>query len=53
MESRNNQQKILIKHANLDKEAILRKYAGIFKDNIREFANVVIPKLKQQKNYSR
>ena len=36
-----------------EKELMLMKYQGIFKNNISEFAEMIKPKLKKKKNYSR
>lgn len=36
-----------------EKERILMKYSGIFKNNIREFAEKIIKRQKKVKNYSR
>lgn len=57
MEYKPKSQSLQIKQNNLsnpvEKARILRKYAGIFPDNIVEFGNKVIKKMKSQKNYSR
>lgn len=36
-----------------ERERILMQYGGIFKNNIREYAEVVIAKQAKQKNYAR
>lgn len=36
-----------------EKERILQQYAGIFKNNIKEFGEKVLPRLKPIKNLSR
>jgi hypothetical protein len=45
--------KLLKGKINQDKELLLMTYQGIFKNNIKEYAERVIPKLKVKKNYSR
>ena len=57
MESKNFQTKKPIIRGNLsdpqEKARILRRYAGIFPNNIVEFGNRVIKKYAAQKNYSK
>ncbi len=57
MESRPQRKQLPIKPARLsdpgEKLRILQMYAGIFPNNISEFANKVIRKYKVQKNTSR
>jgi hypothetical protein len=36
-----------------EKDFILMKYPGIFKKNIKEYAEKVIPRFKNIKNYSK
>ncbi len=36
-----------------EKELMLMKYQGIFRNNISEFAEKVIPRLKDKKNYAK
>lgn len=36
-----------------EKELMLMKYQGIFRNNISEFAKKVLPRLKKQKNYAK
>lgn len=36
-----------------ERERILMQYGGIFKNNIKEYATKVIPKLKSRKNFAR
>lgn len=40
-------------HDKRERERILMQYGGIFKNNIREYATKVLPKLKKQKNFAR
>jgi hypothetical protein len=44
-----------IRAANFEqeKDLMLMKYQGIFKHNIKEYAEKVIPKLKNKTNYAR
>ena len=49
----NQRTKLLKGKINQDKELLLMTYQGIFKNNIKEYADRVIPKLKVKKNYSR
>lgn len=36
-----------------EKELMLMKYQGIFRHNISEYAEKVLPRFKKQKNYSK
>lgn len=57
MESNKNNQQIKTKQGNLhdpkERNRLLMQYAGVFKNNITEYANTVIRKSKTQKNFSR
>jgi hypothetical protein len=57
MEYKQNKHFQLIKRGNLsnpeEKARVLRRYAGIFPDNIREFGEKITPRLRKQKNYSK
>lgn len=35
-----------------EKEFLLMKFQGIFKKNIKEYSEMVVPKLRNKKNYS-
>ncbi len=52
-----NKKNLLIRQNNLndpeERARILRKYAGIFPNNIKEFGETVIPRMKACKNFSR
>ena len=45
--------KLLKGKINQDKETLLMIYQGVFKNNIKEYSERVIPKLKVKKNYAR
>lgn len=57
MEYQPPKKKPSVRQSNLsdedEKERVLMQYAGIFKKNIKEFAETVIPRLKQKKNLSK
>jgi hypothetical protein len=36
-----------------EKEFLLMKYQGIFKNNIKEYAERVIPRVRNKKNYAK
>lgn len=36
-----------------DKERLLMIHQGIFRNNIKEFAEKVMPKMREKKNYAR
>ena len=36
-----------------EKDFLLMKYQGIFRNNIKEYAEKVLPKLKVKKNYAK
>lgn len=52
-----NQNRLLHTQNNLnnpeERARILRNYAGIFPNNIKEFGELVIKSLKKSKNYSK
>lgn len=58
MESLHNQQNQPTRHVRSyndpkERERLLMQYGGIFKNNIKEFGDVVVRKLKKQTNFSR
>jgi len=57
MEYKLNKTRLPTKQGNFnnpsERARILRTYAGIFPNNIKEFGDVVVKKFKKQKNYSR
>lgn len=57
MESKLNKTRLPTKQNNFnnpeERARILRTYAGIFPNDIKEFGDIVIPRLKKKKNYSR
>ena len=57
LQSNQNQERQPIKRGNLndpgEKERLLKQYAGIFKNDIKGFAERVIRKAKKQTNLSR
>lgn len=57
MEYKRNTEQKVIKQNNLndprEMNRILMQYGGIFKNNIREYSEVVITKQAKQKNYAR
>lgn len=57
MEFNKNQSNKQIKQGNLkdpkEFNRILMQYSGVFKNNIRQYAETIIKKQAKQKNYSR
>jgi len=57
MEYKQNKHFQLTKQGNLsnqeEKARILRRYAGIFPNNIKEFGEKITPRQRRHKNYSK